>query len=182
MADTARIGGNRWRIAGWSAAAALLIAPLIAMQFTDEVRWDATDFIFAAVLIGCVGIGLELAMRWGRNGLYKAGAAVALGTAFLMTWINAAVSIIGGDGSPAGPLFLAVPVVAVACAAIARLKAAGMVRAMIATAVAQVAVPVIAQLAGLGVSGLEDMAKVVVLTVGFAGMWLAAGWLFRRGV
>jgi hypothetical protein len=172
--------GRHLRLAAWGAAAALLLTPLVAMRFTDEVVWTPFDFAFAAVLIGSVGIGLELAMRLGPNGLYRAGAATALGTGFLMIWINAAVSIVGGDDSPAGPLFLAVPIVALAGAALARLKAAGMARAMVATAAAQVAVPVFAQLAGLGVSSFEDIAKVAVLTAGFAAMWLGAGWLFAR--
>ena len=172
--------GNGWRILGWGAAAALLAVPLVAMRFTDEVNWTPFDFAFAAVLIGAVGAGLELTMRLGPNGLYRAGAALALATAFLMIWINAAVSIVGGDGSPAGPLFLAVPAVALLGAALARFRPTGMARAMVAAAAAQVAVPVVAQIAGLGASGADDIRKVVILTVGFAALWLAAGWLFKR--
>jgi hypothetical protein len=37
-------GGSRWRIAAWATAAILLLLPLIAIQFTDEVNWDETDF------------------------------------------------------------------------------------------------------------------------------------------
>jgi len=37
--------GNHWRIVGWGTATIMLLLPLIAMQFTDEVNWDVSDFI-----------------------------------------------------------------------------------------------------------------------------------------
>jgi hypothetical protein len=37
-------GGSRRRLAAWATAAILLLLPLIAMPFTDEVNWDETDF------------------------------------------------------------------------------------------------------------------------------------------
>lgn len=181
MTERADRHGNALRIAGWGFGAALLAAPLVAMQFTDEVDWTPADFAFAAVLIGAVGLGLEAALRLGPNAFWRAGAVVALATAFLMTWINAAVAIVGGDGSPAGPLFLVVPAVALAGTALARLRPAGMARAMLAAAAAQAAVPAFAQIAGIGASGADDIRKVVVLTAGFAAMWLASAWLFWKG-
>jgi len=45
--------GSRWRIAAWAAAALLLLLPLVAMQFTDEVVWDVADFAFAGALLVC---------------------------------------------------------------------------------------------------------------------------------
>ena len=168
------------RIAGWGLAAGLLLLPLVAMRFTDEVRWDGTDFVFAAVLIGSVGVGLELAMRRGPNASYRAGAALALVTGFLMVWINAAVSIIGGEGSQARPLFLGVAATALGASALARFRPSGMARAMAATAAAQVAAPVVAQLAGLGTSDAGGATKAAVLTAGFAALWLASAYLFAR--
>ncbi|MGH8077936.1 MAG: hypothetical protein ACREPE_11510 [Lysobacter sp.] len=43
--------GDRWRIAIWGTAALLLLLPLVAMQFTDEVDWDETDFIVIGAMI-----------------------------------------------------------------------------------------------------------------------------------
>ena len=48
--------GNRWRIAGWALAISALLLPFMAMQFTREVNWTGSDFIFAAVMIGGVGL------------------------------------------------------------------------------------------------------------------------------
>ena len=58
-ADTGESGrrANRWRIAGWAAAALiLLLLPLVAMQFTDEVNWDVADVAVAGALL--VGVGI----------------------------------------------------------------------------------------------------------------------------
>ena len=49
-----------WRILrplGWIGVFAALLAPAIAMRFTDEVQWTPFDFMFAgAVLIGAASI------------------------------------------------------------------------------------------------------------------------------
>ena len=69
MAASAERGGGwrrrRWRIAAWTGAALMLLLPLVAMQFTDEVNWSETDFIVAGALIG--GTGLTLSWRQGRR-------------------------------------------------------------------------------------------------------------------
>lgn len=42
---------RRWRIAAWGTAALLLVLPLVAMQFTDEVDWDvAAHALFVTAL------------------------------------------------------------------------------------------------------------------------------------
>ena len=51
--------GVRWLL--WAGLAALLLLPLIAMQFTREVAWDAADFAFAGVLLIGAGLIFELA-------------------------------------------------------------------------------------------------------------------------
>ena len=167
-------GTNVWRIAGWGFAAALLLTPLVAMQFTGEVRWGPADFAAAALLIGGVGLGLELAVRRTRNGTYRAAAALAVLTAFLLVWINLAVGFIGDEGDPANLLFAGVLLVALLGAAAARFRPAGMALAMAAAAGAQLLVAVIAFVAALA-TPLE-----LGLTVAFALPWLASAGLFQR--
>ena len=41
-----------WRLALWGAICAIVLTPLVAMQFTNEVKWDAADFAFAILLLG----------------------------------------------------------------------------------------------------------------------------------
>jgi hypothetical protein len=60
--------------------ALILLAPLVAMQITDEVNWSVADFVFAGVLLGGTGLLLELAARRPGNIAYRAVAA-AIGVA-----------------------------------------------------------------------------------------------------
>ncbi|MBK7270939.1 MAG: hypothetical protein IPI07_16005 [Flavobacteriales bacterium] len=51
MMEEGTNGPGRWwnilRIVGWSLAALMLLFPVVAMQFTDEVNWGPEDFLFA---------------------------------------------------------------------------------------------------------------------------------------
>ena len=67
-----------WRFLGWGGAVALLLLPLIAMQFTHEVNWTLSDFIFAGVIVAIVGGTFELAVRASGNWAYRAAVALAL--------------------------------------------------------------------------------------------------------
>ncbi len=171
---------SRWRISGWSGAALILLHPLVAMRFTDEVNWGAADFLFMGALLGAVGLGLELVVRGTHNGAYRVAAGVALALAFLLVWINAAVGIIGSQNEPANRLFGGVLAVAFLGAIAARFRPAGLARAMAATALAQSSVPLIASAFGLGPAPLLWSIKVLALTGVFAAMWLLSAWLFRR--
>lgn len=163
--------GFRWLNVLWLFAAALLLAPLVAMQFTDEVNWTLSDFLafglMLTVALGC----LEIAARTTSDRRYQAGAALAVGAAFLLVWINGAVGLVGDERGPAGPLFNAVVGIAFVGAVLARFRPRGMARAMIAAALAQVAAAAIALLAGWG--------NAVLPTAFFVGLWLASAALFR---
>jgi hypothetical protein len=141
------------------------------MGLTEEVNWTVSDFVIAAALVGGMGLALELAVRVSGSRAYRAGAALALGGAFLLVWINGAVGIIGSEDEPVNLLFFGVPMVALVGAALARFRPRGMARAMMATAAAQVLVFVVVLVAGLGFAG--------PITVFFAALWLASAWLFE---
>ncbi len=99
---------NGWRIAGWGSLLAVLLLPAFAMQFTAEVNWTASDFVFAALLLGFVGSVVELAARFARPGTARAAYILTGFTAFFTFWSNAAVGIIGDDDSVNVMFFLMV--------------------------------------------------------------------------
>ncbi|URW74764.1 hypothetical protein M9980_09270 [Sphingomonas donggukensis] len=162
--------GHRIRIAAWSVAALLLLTPLVAMQFTTEVVWTPGDFLFAAIMMGTVGLLVELAVHATSDWSYRGGVMIAVAVSFLIVWINLAVGIIGSEDNPANLMFFAVPLIAGAGAVIARFRPLGMYRAMIAAAIGQVATFAIALVAGWAFIG--------PITLGFTFLWLCAARLF----
>lgn len=43
--------------------ASILLAPVIAMQFSTEVQWTAGDFIIAAILLSSFALLIEFLIR-----------------------------------------------------------------------------------------------------------------------
>lgn len=168
------------RILGWSAAAGLLLLPLVAMQFTTEVNWTFGDFLFAAMMFGLVGLTLELAVRASRSWFYRGGVAAAVGASFLLTWSNLAVGFIGSEDNSANALFFAIPAVALLASALTGFRAAGMVWAMVAAALVQIAIPLAIMGFGLGDPVHIRPIEFPIATGILAALWLTSAALFRQ--
>jgi hypothetical protein len=84
------------------------------------------------------------------------------------------VGIIGSEENPANLMFAGVLAVGVIGACIARFRSQGMAHALIATALAQALVAVIALIAGLGEPPLW------LLTAFYVALWLTSAGLFRK--
>lgn len=164
-----------WRTGFWSFAAFVLLAPAVAMTFTQEVRWGLEDFAFAAVVLGITGTVLEAVLRRDDRIAYRAGAAIALATCFIIVWINAAVGIVGDSGNRANLLYGGIIVLAMAGAIAARFRARGMARAMLASAGAQALLLPLAW----GEAGVV-FGVVFCFTLALTVLWLAAAACFAR--
>ena len=117
---------NRFRIAAWSGAAFLLLLPLIAMQFTEDVHWTASDFmVMGAMLLGAGG-AFELALRTSGQTMYRIAAVGAVGSGFFMVWVNGAVGIIGNEDNPLNLLYFGVLALGFLGSVACRLKPRGM--------------------------------------------------------
>jgi hypothetical protein len=161
---------TRGRIVGWAAIATLIILPAVVMRFTSEVDWTITDFAFASVMLGGVGLAFEIAVRANGSWAYRGGAAIALVAALLLLSANAAVGVIGGESEPINLWFDLIPLLALFGAIGARFRSEGMAVTMLATAAAQIVIAIIAQL---------DGHFTWVFTSMWAGAWLLSGWLFH---
>ena len=79
----------------FTVVAIILLIPLIAMQFTDEVNWNLPDFIVAGVLLLGTGLACELVLRKVKNINYRIAICVGLLLALLLIWAELAVGIFG---------------------------------------------------------------------------------------
>lgn len=75
--------------------ALLLLVPLIAMQFTNEVNWTLFDFVVAGVLLLGTGFLCELVMRKVPKIKHRIAICVVLLAAVILIWIELAVGIFG---------------------------------------------------------------------------------------
>jgi hypothetical protein len=173
-------GGNPWRMIGWGTAGFLLLLPLVAMQFTAEVNWTVSDFIFAGVMFAlAVGI-LELA-AWRSGSLpYRTGVAIAVAAGFAHLWITGAVGIIGSEGNPGNLVYLAVVAIALLGSLVALGRPAAMAWAMGITAVAEVLAPVITYAALADPASDVLKPEVFGCAILFTGMWAVSAWLFGK--
>ncbi|MEA3034050.1 MAG: hypothetical protein QOH86_2066 [Sphingomonadales bacterium] len=167
--------GGGWRSGGarlalWGFLAGLLTLPAIAMRFRAVgVDWTASDFVVMGVLLGAVGLGVELVVRASSSLAWRAGAVVAVLAAFFTIWVNLAVGMVGSEDNPFNFIFLGVLALALAGALFARFRAAGMAKAMLAAAIAQ---------AAAGAAGFSTDPRGGTFSIGFAFFWLLAAGLF----
>lgn len=162
------------------AAAFILLIPLVAMQFTDEVVWGPVDFVFAGVLLFGTGLTYELAARKTSNFTYRAAVILALAAAFILVWANAAVGIIGSEDEPANLMYIWVIAVGFIGSIAARFRPLGMARTLFAMALAQVLIVVIALIAGMYKYPGSSVSEIVNVNVFFIALWIGSALLFRQ--
>ncbi|GAB2791351.1 hypothetical protein HNQ93_003465 [Hymenobacter luteus] len=162
----------------------LLLIPLLAMQFTQEVVWTFSDFVFAGVLLFGTGTAYVLIARKWNNTTYKLAVGVGVAAGLLLVWANAAVGLVGSEDNPANLLYLGVPVVALTGAIMARFRPLGMSNAMFAASLTYVAITAIALFVwtptGAAAEPQVHSVNVLVANGVFAAIWAVSGWLFRR--
>ncbi len=76
-------------------AAILLLIPLTAMQFTDEVSWGFLDFTVMGGLLFGTGLVGGLVWRQVSNTVYRALLIIAIVGTFLLVWAELAVGLFG---------------------------------------------------------------------------------------
>lgn len=83
----------RWRLVVWSIAAALLVLPWIAMQFTREVNWSVSDFVIFGTMILAAIFAFEIALRITQKTALRIASALAITLAFVLVWAQLAVGL-----------------------------------------------------------------------------------------
>ena len=166
------------------ATAFLLLIPLVAMQFTQEVVWTLSDFVFAGVVFFGTGLTYVLIARKWNNTVYRIAVGVAVAAGFLLVWANAAVGLVGSEENDANMLYGGVLAVALIGAFVARFRPVGMSYAMFAASLTYVLVTVIALFiwkpTGAAAEPQVHMVNVLGANGIFAALWAVSGLLFRR--
>lgn len=76
-------------------AAAILLVPLVAMQFTSEVNWDLFDFAIMGVLLVGIGATYVLCARMVQKTEHKVALGVGFAFLLLLIWAELAVGVFG---------------------------------------------------------------------------------------
>ncbi|MDQ3099056.1 MAG: hypothetical protein M3Q44_04905 [bacterium] len=74
---------------------AVLMIPLLAMQFTDEVDWNLFDFFIIGTLLIGTGLLIVFANRTIKNTNYRVAVVFTLVIALILTWMELSVGIFG---------------------------------------------------------------------------------------
>ena len=75
--------------------AILLFIPWIAMRYTNEVRWDFTDFVIAGILLIGTGFSISFLLRKNIKPRNKYMWIVLVLLTLLLIWAELAVGIFG---------------------------------------------------------------------------------------
>ena len=158
---------------------AVLLIPLIGNMTVEGWNWTGSDFAFGWVILAATTFVYRLlATRRPASLTYKLGAGLAVATGFLITWISAAVQIIGDD-NPGNLLYIGVILTGLIGVGLARFRPAGMAMAAFTTAAFTFLVPVIA-VTFWPADFSPGVSQVFMLNGFFVLMFILSGLLFRH--
>ena len=86
---------NKRLVGIFGVALLVLLLPLIAMKFSNEVNWSLFDFIIAGVLLFGMGIILDLILSKVNKIGYRIALVIALFILLILIWAELAVGIFG---------------------------------------------------------------------------------------
>jgi hypothetical protein len=136
------------------------------------------------MMVGAVGVVASKS----QNKTYRLAVGVALLATLILFWAIGAVALLGPElgRNTADLIYLGVPAVGVIGALLARCRPLGMARAMFATALAVLSLPVIL-VAGLtplspNIAGDAFPHGLLLFHAPFAALYVGSGWLFRKSL
>ena len=73
----------------------LLLIPLIAMQFTDEVNWSFSDFIIMGAILTITGLLIRITLKKFKNSKNRIILIAIIIIIFFLIWAELGVGIFG---------------------------------------------------------------------------------------
>lgn len=158
---------------------ALLLIPITGQLTVEGWHWKWHGFVFAwAVFTFATRFFRFLATRPAANLPYRAGAALAIVTGFLVTWSDLAVQIIGED-NPGNVFYLLTVLGGFIGVGLARCRPGGLALVAFAMAASFLLIPVVAVL-NWPADFSPGYPKVQGLSAVLAAIFTTSGLLFRR--
>jgi hypothetical protein len=164
-----------WRVA--LGALALLMVPLVASRVVEGWNWGPGAFVFTYVLFFATGLAYALIARRMQAWAYKAAVALALGAGFVLGW--ATMVHMSETENPLNLVYFGVLAVGAIGAALARLEARGMARALYAMAAALALAWGVTQVLTTDTPA-GPVWQIGVAHGGFVLLFATAGLLFRQ--
>ena len=157
----------------------MLMVPLIAMQFTDEVAWTLSDFIFAGCILFGTSVIYKLVTRKTQDTIYKIAIGFALLVGIFLIWTNLAVGIIGSEDNPINLLYFGVILVGIIGSFLTRFRSQGLALTMFSMAVAQAFVAAIALIGTFYQSPPSTVSHIIGINGFFITLFVVSALLFR---
>ena len=77
------------------AAQLVLLVPLVAMLFSNEMDWSAADFLVAGILLAGLGSATHLLITGIKNSFRQSVLGLVIAAAMVLIWIELAVGLFG---------------------------------------------------------------------------------------
>jgi hypothetical protein len=171
---------------GRAVAAALSLALILIAVVVLRSERSPADLMALAV-DGTIIVGAIVYVATNRHSkAYRWAVGLALAATFILFWMIGAVALLGPEigRNTADLIYFGVPAVGTIGAIVARFRPRGMARAMFATALAVMVLPVIL------VAGLTPLSPnqagelfpygLLLFHSPFAALFVGSGWLFRK--
>lgn len=157
----------------------ILLIPLIAMQFSNEVVWTLSDFVIAGTLLFGTGLTYTLITRKSGKIAYRLAIGFALFTGLFLIWVNMAVGIIGSENNDINLLYFLVIFTGIVGGFISQFQPKGLMLTLFSMAVVQALIAVTALLTGMGDAPGSSAYEIIAVNGFFITLFVVAGSLFR---
>jgi hypothetical protein len=158
----------------------ILLVPLVAMQFTEEVKWDMVDFIIIGALVFSTGLSYKLVTRNAYNLVHRVAIGLGLGATLFMIWANLGVGLIGSGPNPGNLMYIGILAVIIIGTIRSHFKPEGMEWAMYLTVLALIIHTLIALLAGMHHYPDSSVNEILSVNGFFAVLFFVSGILFHQ--
>jgi len=157
----------------------LLLIPLIAMQFTNEVDWTLSDFIIAGLLIYGTGLSYIFITKLTMNTVYRIAVGFSLISGLFLLWSNMAVGIIGSENNSINLLYFLVIFTGIAGAFISRFRPGGLSITMFAAAAVTACIAITALITEAQQDPYSSVYNILAVNGFFTTLFIISGMLFR---